>query len=139
MEHHATDVPVFKLREVEIDKHSPGYEKWGDFRPYRRLFSEARLRSRKKKIAFDLDQEWLKARLAACRGRCEQTGVHLLLPGHGGRTSPWSVTLDRIDSRKGYTKDNVQIVCWSYNVAKATFTDADVMKMARAMVLHQYE
>ena len=40
-------------------------------------------------------------------GRCAYTGVQMKYDGAG---SPESVSLDRVDSSKGYTKDNV-VLC----------------------------
>jgi hypothetical protein len=37
----------------------------------------------------------------------------------GGRTCD-SPSIDRIDNDKGYTKDNIEIVCWLYNSDKGT-------------------
>jgi len=42
-------------------------------------------------------------------------------------------SLDRVDSSKGYTKDNVQLVCRIYNTAKGNGTKEDVMKMVDAL------
>jgi hypothetical protein len=54
-----------------------------------------------------------------------------LSPGPRKQFAP---SADRIDPGRGYTKDNVQIVCWQYNAAKHTFTDADVVRFARAVI-----
>ncbi len=35
---------------------------------------------------------------------------------------------------KGYIPDNVQLVCWCYNVAKQTWTDEDVLKLAKGLL-----
>mgnify|MGYP001600285305 CR=1 FL=1 len=134
----AINVPIFVKR-----KHMPNWpnygpnNKWHGERPFGRWFTNIRARAKKKGLGFDLDPSWLLTRLKATGGKCEQTGIKLS-PPNNGPLSPWSTSLDRIDSSKGYTKDNVQIVCWSYNVAKSTFTDAVVLEMAKAMILHQY-
>lgn len=41
-------------------------------------------------------------------------------------TGPAAASLDRIDSTKGYVKGNVQFVCRAINLAKSTFSDADM-------------
>lgn len=35
-------------------------------------------------------------------------------------------TIDKIDSGKGYTKDNCRIVCWWFNLTKSIYTDEQV-------------
>jgi hypothetical protein len=38
-------------------------------------------------------------------------------------TSSWdTASVDRIDSSKGYTKDNIQFVCFMANIAKNKFS-----------------
>lgn len=64
------------------------------------------------------------------RGKCEITGIEFYLgEGH----SPWSPSIDRKDSAKGYVPDNIQVVCWMYNAAKGAHRHEDVMKMAAAL------
>lgn len=54
---------------------------------------------------------------------CPYTGVPFdySTPEKGAR-NPWAPSLDRIDSTKGYTPDNVEIVSTWYNVAKNGWT-----------------
>ena len=42
----------------------------------------------------------------------------------GGRTGR-SPSIDRIDNKKGYRKNNIEIVCWQYNSDKGTMTVED--------------
>jgi hypothetical protein len=39
----------------------------------------------------------------------------------GGRTGS-SPSIDRVDNKKGYRKNNIEIVCWQYNCDKGTMT-----------------
>lgn len=96
------------------------------------LLSSARTRAAKHGLPFDFTIGQLAAKLS--RGTCERTGLTFVLDK--GK-HPLSPSLDRIDPKKGYTPDNVQLVCWMYNAAKHTFTDADVLTFARALVLRQ--
>ena len=38
-------------------------------------------------------------------------------PIHGHRTAPFKASIDRIDSTRGYTRDNCRLVCWFVNQA----------------------
>ena len=40
-------------------------------------------------------------------------------------TSLFAPSIDRIDSSKGYTPDNIQIVCCAYNMGKKNMSDDD--------------
>ena len=46
------------------------------------------------------------------------------------------VSIDRIDSSKGYTKDNVQLVSWVANQAKNNMTNMEVAEFAKDMYEH---
>lgn len=61
-------------------------------------------------------------------GACERTGITFTGRGDFG------ASLDRVDSSLGYTRDNVQAVCWAYNRAKGASTDEIVLQMAVALV-----
>lgn len=76
------------------------------------LIAAARVRCRNKGILFDLDEfsEALQDRIDV--GRCELSGVAFdLSPGR----KPTSPSLDRIDPKKGYTPENVRVICHALN------------------------
>lgn len=77
---------------------------------------------------FDLDVDWLVARL---NNGCEALKVPF---DFSKRRSPFSPSLDRKSPGGSYTKDNVQVVCLIYNMAKLTWSDDDVLHMARLLV-----
>lgn len=93
----------------------------------RHLCLTTRKRAREKGWAWNLDIPALVARVHA--GHCEATGLSF----EWGTGSPWAPSIDRIDSARGYTMDNVQVVCWIYNQAKNTYTDAELLRLARAI------
>lgn len=98
------------------------------------MWETSRKRAAEKGWDFSLTAEWIEARLRA--GRCEATGIELELqaqPGDAIHFRPWTPSLDRTDCAKGYTPDNVKVVCWMYNQAKGVSTHAAVLKMAEAL------
>jgi hypothetical protein len=102
----------------------------------RRLFFGSRTRSKIKKIDFDLTQEWILEKIR--NGICPVTGITFYIDAspskHGGAQFPFAPSLDRIDSNKGYTKENTQVVVWIYNAAKSSFTHNDVLTLAKSIV-----
>lgn len=82
-------------------------------------------RARGKGLEFDLDEEWIASKLALTH--CEVTGIQFT---GAGIDTPWSLSIDRVDNTKGYTKDNCKAVVWIYNNCKRTFEADDVMRMA---------
>ena len=92
--------------------------------PERRLLGSATYRAKKKGLEFDLTLDWIKERID--KGFCEVTGM-----AFGAAHTPTTPSIDRRDNSKGYTKDNVQITTWMYNMSKGVFTHADVMEMVK--------
>lgn len=65
--------------------------------------------------------------------RCAKTLIPFDLTMGKGRR-PFSPSIDRIDNSRGYIVSNIQLVCSMYNQAKHIFSDAEVLKFARALV-----
>jgi len=97
------------------------------------LLNGARTRAKTRGIDFDLDREWVTERLNA--GICEATGLPLVLTRRGKHLkSPWSPSIDRIDSAGGYLKSNCRVTCWIFNVGKNDMLESEFEMMARAYV-----
>ena len=66
------------------------------------------------------------------RGLCALSG--LKMTWMKGKITLTSLSIDRIDSSKGYERDNVRLVCHGVNRLKGDATDADMLAMAKAIV-----
>lgn len=96
--------------------------------------------SQRKKWPIDIDTEYLHGLWKAQKGKCALSGLPMLpLPvkrsksyKHGPR-SAFKASLDRIDSKIGYLKGNVQWVCTIANLAKADFSEQDLLLFCRAV------
>jgi len=113
------------------------YERTKDtfrFRAYR-IWNNARQRAKRGGYEFSITREWVEERLM--EGTCEVTGIPFdMTVGSGsGNGNPFSPSIDKIDSSKGYTPENTQMVIWLYNTAKHVSTHEHVMRMAKALVL----
>lgn len=99
----------------------------------RALMHSAKYSSAKRGLVYSLDENW---RAAQQMKLCAVTGVPFDFgpPPPGLTRNPWAPSLDRRDSAKGYTPENVQIVCWAYNAAKAEWSEDVLLKLARAIV-----
>jgi hypothetical protein len=89
-------------------------------------YRRTRDRARDKGLEFDLDKTWIREQLEAQSWKCKLTGIDLNYSREGiatGFRSLYSVSADRINSSKGYTKDNVRFVCNWINVALQNGTD----------------
>lgn len=97
------------------------------------MLHNSKRRAALKKLPFDLTRDWLTPKLES--GVCEVTGLSFVITsdnvrGYNQKTNSFSPSLDRIDNNKGYTQDNVQVVCWIYNRAKGAFPLSDLKLMA---------
>lgn len=80
-----------------------------------RHISHIRSRSLKNNIPFDLSSDHLPLLWAKQNGICALTGDAMNVDS---RPMRFRASVDRIDPSKGYTKDNVQLVCWYANTCK---------------------
>lgn len=83
-------------------------------------------------MEFDITREWIASAIES--GSCSVTGIKFDLSRDGTkRFHPWSPSIDRIDSKQGYTQSNCRLVCWIYNMAKSEWSDDVVMQFAKAL------
>ncbi len=66
-------------------------------------------------------------------GRCPVSGVGMTYIRGRGKV-PTNVSIDRIDSRKGYTKGNIHLVCYQANMMKGLLGPRDLMFWCRAIL-----
>ena len=78
-------------------------------------------RARVKNIEWNLSLEFLLSLWTTQDSKCAYSGVPLTFETN----HPHTISLDRLDSSKGYTEDNVQFVCTIVNYIKQRF-DEDV-------------
>jgi hypothetical protein len=95
------------------------------------LVAGAKLRAKRVGTVFALTRDDIIPALSL--GVCQATGLKLDFTRRV-RRGPRCPSLDRVDPKKGYVPDNVQIVCWQYNAAKGAWSNADLVEMAAALV-----
>lgn len=89
------------------------FGKKGDFTIYLR-------RAKAKLLEFDLDDHYLQS---IWTGKCALSGINVKTKTV---QTPTTASLDRIDSKLGYVKGNVQFVAYALNLAKNTFGDEEI-------------
>lgn len=68
------------------------------------------------------------------RGRCEVTGIPFTYERLGkgpNAKAPWGMSIDRIDSRQGYTVQNCRLVCTAVNLAMNEWGEDGLARIAR--------
>lgn len=98
------------------------------------LFYQSRKNARKRGIPFSMTRWDFLGIVARSNGHCELTGIPFdTSSGEWGRR-PWMPSVDRADSAKGYTPENVRLVCYAANCAMNEWGESilDALALARA-------
>jgi len=90
---------------------------------FRKHFNRTKARNKKKEseISKVLTLQDIKNQWENQDGKCAYTGIPMIHIGK--KKDPRQASLDRIDSSKGYEKNNIHFVCLSINLAKIDFSD----------------
>ena len=123
-----------KLRQWRIDNKDQLLEKHRERnkKSPRYAFS-ASLAQARKRAEVTIDQAYLMALYDAQEGLCALSNVRMTWAT--GKTAPTSISMDRIDCSQGYVDGNVRLVCVCVNAFRSTMNDAELLKMAKSLVL----
>lgn len=98
-------------------------------------FARMKRHAKKRKINFDLTPEFLWELFIKQGRKCALTGVELIFQSKT-LIFDGTASLDRIDSSKHYTEDNVQWVHKTVNNIKQSLTEKDLFDWASLIVEH---
>lgn len=106
---------LIQLNDPKIDDLSP-------FKKLRRNMLNGR-KSRKNKTKIDISLLDIKNLWENQNGKCAITKLQMILPKSRRDTNvgPRCASIDRIDNQRGYSIDNIQLVCYSVNLARNKF------------------
>jgi hypothetical protein len=101
-------------------------KRW-NYHPLNRYLYDIKRRAKKANYSFNLDFNFIKDLLEVKQNnKCAITNVDIEF---GNKTILYETpSLDRIDSKKGYTKDNVQWVMLGINYMKMKFSNEELIK-----------
>ncbi len=91
-------------------------------------------RKRKIKVPFNITKEDLEKQWELQNGKCIYTGVDLILPNNTNIKDInhiYRASLDRIDSEKGYEKNNIQFISLSMNYMKHVMSHEDTILLCK--------
>jgi hypothetical protein len=113
-------------------EHLRGYKKVDEFTGFRKFIRSINIRSKEKGVSLqELKQIWERQ-----NGICPMTGWKLILK-EGKACLPNQASLDRIDSKQGYIKDNLRFVALIANYCKNNFSDEQVLDFCSAVVYNK--
>lgn len=88
------------------------------------LVSQSKYRSKQSGREHSINTEYLRGLYIGQEGKCALSGIKMTIIGERGSDDYWkSISIDRIDSSKGYIEGNVQLVCTGVNYMKKDMTD----------------
>lgn len=80
-----------------------------------------------------IDTEFMYHLWKSQNGLCYYSGIKMNFPEKGKQRTPYTASIDRLDSSKGYIKDNVVWCCWFYNHAKNNLKLEDFKKLCSSI------
>lgn len=100
-----------------------------------RIFSQAKARSKKRGHDSTLSKPDFDKIIRRSNGFCEVTGVPFSDAKYSGsKRRPFSASIDRIDSGKGYSYENCRLVCLAVNFAMSEWGDEVINILAKGIV-----
>lgn len=83
---------------------------------------------------FNIGSNFLYELYKKQNGLCALSGIKLtILSNRTKRINNFNISIDRIDSSKGYTKDNIHLVCASINVMKLDHSTKEFVDLCKAV------
>lgn len=98
------------------------------------LLRRAKSRSKEMNISFDLDFNFIENLYTKQNKKCAITYIDFSFNKEETFRRPFVPSIDRVNSKLGYTKDNVRLVCAVVNLSLNEFGDQVFDKMCRAYV-----
>lgn len=105
-----------KNKEKILEKGKVNIERRKEELPLNLLYGSIRGSAIRRKLSFEIDLEFILHLWDKQEGKCYYTGVDMKYVAL--KKNPYQVSIDRIDSKKGYTKDNTVLCCQSINYMK---------------------
>ncbi|RPJ20099.1 MAG: hypothetical protein EHM33_29160 [Chloroflexi bacterium] len=115
------------------DDYNDPNKSWRDVA--KEMWSRAKHSADKRGIPFELRPGDVYHLMKLADYRCSLSGILLSKRiASDGRRDPWAASLDRIESRHGYTPGNVRIVCMIANFAMNEWGQDTLLRLARGMI-----
>lgn len=112
-----------------IGKKSSKWSGYGDISGW--YFSSIKCKAKKKNILFEITIEYLWNLFLKQNKKCSYTNLDLKFATSRRINPEQTASLDRIDSDKGYTKDNIQWVHKNVNYMKRSMSHNEFIKFCK--------
>ncbi len=100
------------------------------------LLEAARGRAKKNNLPINIDLDFLIELYEQQNGKCKLTNLDFTfeLRSEDKHFMPFNPSIDKIDSKGGYTKDNIRLVCVIVNLALNQFGEENFKLMCEAYI-----
>ncbi|MDO8610966.1 MAG: hypothetical protein Q7R95_10580 [bacterium] len=98
--------------------------------------SKIQYKCTKENLSFDLTREFLLEIYNKQNGKCFYSGIEMELDHKKLKMNdnPYLLSIDRIDSDKGYTQDNIVLCCLFCNTMKSTFSVKEFFRLCKIII-----
>lgn len=110
------------------------------------LLNQAKTNAKRRKINFNLTSGELSRLYAEKDGKCALSGETMTYTqltereiGSSHILNPKNISIDRIDSSRGYIEDNIQLVCAIVNIIKYTLDKTELIGFCLDLDTHQID
>lgn len=109
------------LKKYKYTVSEKGRENWRRYKRSKKgiitcLLNNAKDRAKRNNLPYELDYEWLEAKIDA--GVCELSHLPFVHESRGAfKCSPYAPSIDKINPKDGYTKNNCRVICFCVNMA----------------------
>ncbi len=93
------------------------------------VFNSSRGNAKKRELEHTITVDYLKETFDIQKGLCYYTGKPMLMDIRGLKNSNDSVSVDRIDSSKGYIEGNIVLCRWVVNRMKNDISKQEFLKL----------
>ena len=98
-----------------------------------KLLSDIKYRSKKKKLKFNLTHNDIVEKFNSQSGLCFYSKEKMSLK----RNSLNVLSIDRVDSKRGYTSENTVLSCWVYNNMKQDLSFIEFKRKVKQIYFHR--
>lgn len=121
------------LSNEDQQKYRNRSKQWQIDNCFRYYWLQARNRAKKKNLEFTITPKMIEDLFVKQNGRCFYSGISMLIHDKNEH----SISIDRRDSTKGYTSENIVLCCLQANLMKNNRSEIDFFDMIKAIYNHQ--
>jgi hypothetical protein len=103
---------------------------------FKKLFKDLKNNAIKRNIEVNINLQDIINVFESQNGKCNLSGIDLTtlyIPGSGKWNNIHNASIDRINSKKGYYPDNIQIICSMINIMKWDLDQDDFIKLCQTI------